>query len=347
MVDPSPHAILSTPEPAAALRLLEQALGADHRAEDAIVVTELRAIAGDLDDTRAGWIRSRRLPFTEASSGAIDRTALVTHVLPREGRHVLLEVAAAIAGVEAKVLRSDLGPLGIGPRDRVLSRSGHPTRLLLDRLAQKLGVGDVELVIARKATRVRVLTHDVPWVVAPPALADRPESMQIAALARALARVAYGVPWLEELEPERLEAFLVAAARQVAPEYGRETAATAAFTAALARALTRRQRRLLEELAPHLASAPSQIPPPEDFADALLRAEMRTAYVLGGDLLAVIDEAGLRDPALADLVRVPGPGALSGVLEHPRVGDVVRFALTPDATALRRRVSSTWLALTR
>jgi tetratricopeptide (TPR) repeat protein len=342
MIDPSPHALLSTPEPTAALRLLERALGEGRSAEDAIVVGELRAIAGDLDETRAGWLRSRRLPPAEAGSGAIDRTALVTHVLPRDGRHVLLEVAAAIAGVEAKVLRSDLGPLGIGPRDRVPSRSGHPTRVLLDRLAQKLGIGEVDLVIATKAKRVRVLTHDAPWVVVPPSLADRPESTQLAALARALARVAYGVPWLEELEPERMEAFLVAAARQVAPDYGRETATTAAFGAAFARSLTRRQRKLLEELAPHLASAPSQIPPPEDFADALLRAEMRTAYVLTGDLLAVIDEAGLRDTALADLVRAPGPGALSGVLEHPRVGDVVRFALTPEATALRRRASSTW-----
>jgi hypothetical protein len=33
---------------------------------------------------------------------------------------------------------------------------------------------------------------------------------------------------------------------------------------------------------------------------------------------------------------------VAAVLDHPFAGDVVRFALTPEATALRRRVGSTW-----
>jgi tetratricopeptide (TPR) repeat protein len=342
MIDPSPRPLLSIPASAGALGLLEHALEADRRAEEAIVAAELRAIAGDLDDSRTAWLRSRRLPAVEAHYGALDRPTLVTHVLPQAGRHVLLEVAAAIAGVEAKILRSDLGSVGIGPRDRVLSRSGHPTRLMLDRLARQLGVGDVELAIAPKATRVRVLTHDAPWVVVPASLAELPESTQLVALARALARVALGVPWLEELEPERMLGLLVAAARHVAPNYGRSAGATVPFDGTLGRALTRRQRRLLEELAPHLGSGPPRAPSPADFHGALLQAELRAAYVLTGDLLAVVDESALRDATFADRIREPGEGALAGVLDHPRIGDVARFALTPDATALRRRVSSTW-----
>ena len=89
----------------------------------------------------------------------LDRPTLVTHVLPTEGRHILLEVAAAIAGVEAKMLRSDLSELGISSRDRLTARSGHPTRAILDRIARQLGVGEIELAIAPSVTRTRVLAH--------------------------------------------------------------------------------------------------------------------------------------------------------------------------------------------
>ncbi|MCL2450279.1 MAG: hypothetical protein FWD17_15135, partial [Polyangiaceae bacterium] len=352
MIDPSPHPLLSTGDPNAALELLERMSIADGRSDEAVVVAELRVLAGDLEVTRAGWLRARRLSSAETSYGVLDRPALFKQVLPLEGRHVILEVAAAIAGVESKVLRSDLGPLAIGPRDRVPSRSGHPTRMLLDRAARQLGAGDVELVVAPKASRVRVLAHDVPWVVVPPALVDQPESIQFVAVSRALSRIAYGVPWLEELELEAIEGFLIAAARQVAPGYGRDSEKAAAYAQPIARSLTRRQRRLLEELAPRLtgarapgkAEAHARAEPPSipELVRALACAERRTAYVLGGDLLAVIDESILQDAELARAVRAGGPRALAAVLEHPRIGDVVRFALSAESVTLRRRAHSTW-----
>jgi len=39
---------------------------------------------------------------------------------------------------------------------------------------------------------------------------------------------------------------------------------------------------------------------------------------------------------------VPGRAALGALLEHPYAGDTCRFALTQEATALRRRVGTTW-----
>src|SRR5262249_52501405 len=147
MLTPHPRPLLSVADPAAALELLERTLGAERRAEEALVVSELRAIEGELDDGRHAWLRARRLGALDAHHQTLDRTTLVTHVLPPEGRHVLLEVAAAISGVEAKILRADLGELGITTKDRISSRSGHPTRALLDRLVRQLSLGDVELVI--------------------------------------------------------------------------------------------------------------------------------------------------------------------------------------------------------
>ena len=40
--------------------------------------------------------------------------------------------------------------------------------------------------------------------------------------------------------------------------------------------------------------------------------------------------------------RPPGPQALAAALDHPLTGDVIRYALTPEATALRRRLGTVW-----
>jgi tetratricopeptide (TPR) repeat protein len=345
MLIPMSHPLLSILDPAAALALLESSLSAERRVEESVVASELRAVAGDLESSQRDWLRLRRLSPLELQHGSIDRTSLVTHVLPSTGRHVLLEVAAAIAGVEAKILRSDLTEIGITARDRISSRSGHPTRLLLDRIARQLGAVDVELVITPRVTRTRVIVQDSPWIVLPSAVAQGDEPLQLVHLARAVARVALGVPWLEELAPANVKALLIAAARHVAPDYGRtseDEALISHYEPAIGRALTRRQRRLLEELAPHLTSPEAQEPDVRDLTEAIRRAELRAAFLVGGDFLAIVDEQASNDDDLREAVEIPSTRALLTVLEHPLVGDVARFALSADATALRHRLGSIW-----
>jgi len=108
------------------------------------------------------------------------------------------------------------------------------------------------------------------------------------------------------------------------------------------RALTRRQRKWLDELAPQLGAAASEPLPVEALVNGVLHGELRAAFLLTGDLLSVVDAVALTDPSLDRAVRVPGPRSLAAVLEHAWLGDVVRFALTAEATTLRRRVGSTW-----
>ena len=347
MLSPDPRPLLSIADPAAALSLLEQSLNSERRNEEALAVSELRAVAGDLDDGRYAWLRNRRPRPPETPQPTLDRSTLVTHVLPQEGRHVLLEVAAAIYGVEAKMLRSDIGELGISSRDRVSSRSGHPTRALLDRLMKMLGISDIELVIAPSVPRTRVLTQDVPWVVVPPSLTELPEMAQLASMGRALARVAYGVPWLEELPGPHIEALLVAAARSVVPTYARDLdlqtePLIAQYEGPVAKALARRQRKLIEELATHLTAPQGRPMIVTQFVAALARGELRTAYLLTGDLLATIDDVRGADAVLLRATEQPGRAALAAVLEHPYAGDAARFAVTAEAAALKRRMNTNW-----
>jgi tetratricopeptide (TPR) repeat protein len=348
MLMPNPRPLLSVSDPATALELLESSLGAERRSEEALIVSELRAICGDIDEGRHKWLRSRRLQPLEPHHAGLDRATLVTHVLPNEGRHVMLEVAAAIAGVESKILRADLSELGISSRDRISARSGNPTRGFLDRLARALGVQEVDLVITDRVQRTRVLAQDTLWVVVPRALTELPEPTQLASLGRALARIALGVPWLEELPPPHIEALLLASARQVIPAYGTDevdvisSKLVSQYEPSVAKVLTRRQRKLLEELMPHLTTAQGRPMPIDVFIGALARAELRVAYLLTGDLLATIDELRGLDANFLRATETPGRNALAAVLEHPFAGDVIRYAMTPEATALRRRVGATW-----
>lgn len=350
MIAPTSVPLLSLKEPSAALELLEQTLGGERRNEEALVVSELRAITGDLDEGRHAWLRSRRLGPFESHHNPLDRPSIVTHILPSDARHVLLEVAAAVAGIESRILRADLTELGISSRDRVTSRSGHPTRVLLDRLQRVLGLSDIELVICESVQRTRVLAQDSLWVVMPRSLTELPEPAQLAALARALTRISLGVPWLEELPPPHIEAFLIAAARQVVHGYGADhldvlsQKLVAQYEPNVARVLSRKQKKLLDELAPHIDAPQGRPLPVEGFVLSLARTEMRSAFVLTGDLLSTIDEMRAIDPTLLHATERPGVPALRAVLEHAFAGDLVRFALSSDAINLRRRVGSIWTA---
>jgi tetratricopeptide (TPR) repeat protein len=348
MITPNAKPLVSISDPAAALELFERTLNAERRQEEGIVVSELRAIAGELDEGRHSWLRARRLPPFEQHHAILDRATLISHVVPPEGRHLMLDIAAAISGIETKLLRADISEIGIASRDRISKRSGNPTRNLLDRLAKALGIPEVELVVTPNVSRTRVLAQDALWVVVPKALTDLPEPTQLASLGRALARIALNVPWLEELPPPHIEAMLLGAARAILPTYGKDDIdvlslkLVAQYEPNIAKELSRKQRQSVEKLIP-IMSTPQGRPIGIDILiSALARAELRIAYVLTGDVLATIDELRGLDGAFLQATESPGRGSVAAVLDHPFAGDVVRFALTPEATALRRRVGSTW-----
>ena len=348
MLHPTSQPLVAISDPAAALELLERALNAERRQEEAIVVSELRAIAGELDEGRHAWLRSRRLGNFDAHHVPLDRATLVSHVVPPEGRHILLDIAQAISGIETKLLRADISEIGVASRDRVGKRSGNPTRILLDRLAKALGINDVELVITPNVSRTRVLAQDALWVVVPKALTELPEPTQLASIGRALARIALNVPWLEELPPPHIEAMLCAAGRSVNPAFGKDDIDVLSlklvlqYEPNLVKELSRKQKQNLEKLVPMMNGPQGRLIPIDVLIGALARAELRIAYLLTGDVLATIDELRGLDGAFLQATETPGRQSLGAVLDHPFAGDVVRYALTTEATALRRRVGSTW-----
>ncbi len=325
----------------AVLSCLDAALSTEGRAEECVPVEEVRAVMGDLAGERLAKLRARRLevevPYANAYAGSELSRALVP-----EARTPVVDVAIAIQPISAKALRFELATLGVSSRDRIGPRDGHPTRHLADRIARCLGVPDFELYLTPSwSGAIRVYPGDPPALVGPVGLAELPEGEQMFALARLLTRVALGTTWLDEISIEVADALLVASVRSVMPQFGlgevvgaREHAVNQLLPS-VQRAIGRRQRRAIEDLAPTLSAG-------FDFRTisiALRRSEYRAAYVLSGDLLGSLEYLKRVD---ADIGRgVENPRVL---LQHPVTSELIRYALTSDSFAERRRVGTIWTA---
>ncbi len=345
LIVPDARPLTSLADAGVALALLERLFDQDKRPEEAAVVSELRAVLGELEPGRAEWLKARQLPPLDEHHTPLGRTSLIQDVLPKAGRHVLLEVAAASTGLDAKLLRTNLVEVGVHARDRVGPRSASPVRPVFDRVLEALGVEEVELVVAPAETRVRVLIQDTPWVLVPASFEGLPVATQVASLTRACTRILLGVPWLGELRDTAVLGWLVAVARQVVPAYGASERDSLppdaiAYEPLVARAIGRRQKKLLEGLAPHLAAHEGKPPELRGFLRALEQCAARAAYLVSGELTATARAVAKDDLELERALAHPGLAGLTALLAHPLLGDTARFALTPEATALRQRVGS-------
>jgi hypothetical protein len=305
-----------------------------------------------LDDGAHVELRARRLVVDPAGSAqaALDPATLRAS-MPTDAPSIWFDVAAALGGVESKLVRSDLDALGVTPRDRLTTTSGHPLLGLAHRLAAMLGVLLPEIALTGRAGAPRVALVDSPWLIVPRALLAHPEPVQVALLAGPLVRIALGVPYLDELPGAYAHAVLCAAARQVLPGFATDVldrqreSIVEDMAKRVAKAIGRKQKKTLSELAPALSVTPAATLAD---ADALARAvrltELRVAFVATGDLLATLDAARALDADLAQTTSSVGAPALATVLTHPVAGDLARFALAPSTTALRWRAGTLWRA---
>jgi serine/threonine-protein kinase len=354
MISPDPAPLLALIDPGAALATLELALGAHGRPEEAVVARELRALAGSLEDAAHVELRGRRLALETADTSVraaapLEASILRQHVVPEDAPAVCFDLVAGVVGAERKLAALGLDDLGADARDRIPPTSGQRIVGLAQRIAAALGVARPEIVTVASLAAPRVVAApDALWIAVPQALLAHPEPVQTAAIARPLARIALGVAWLDG--PHGLDAvaqcaLLHAIGRQALPGYGADDTEVRALVddaaRRVARALGRAQKRLLAAIAPTLATRPAPtVAEVDSFRRAVAAAEARTAFLVTGDTLATLDALRASDGDLADATASVGPSALRAALVHPLAGDMARFALTPQATALRWRAGT-------
>lgn len=323
----------------AALSSLEAALAKEGRVEERLAVEEVRACLGELKPDRTGRLRNRRLTEGAPYAGVLAGAELHRLLVP-EARSPLLDVAAALQPVAAKILRFELSNLGVSSRERLNARDGHPTRLLADRLARTLGLEAFEIYLSPAwQGAARVYPGDPPAIVGPSSFAELPEPEQLYALGRLLTRAALGPTWLDELPVDAVDGLFLAAMRSVEPTFAggeltpqRESMAQS-FLPAVQRAIGRRQKKLLEEIAPTIMSTYDA----RAITIGVRRSEYRVAYVMGGDLVAAIDYLRRFDRDIGRSAEEPRV-----LLQHPVTNELLRYALTAEGVAERRKVGAVW-----
>ena len=323
----------------ATLSCLDAALGTDGRTEERLAVEEVRACLGEIPADRLSTLRARRLepevPYANAYAGSEIGRAL----LP-EARTPVIDAALAIAPIAAKALRFELSSLGVGSRERIGARDGHPTRAIADKLARSLGIQEFELYLTSSwQGAMRVYPGDPPALVGHVSFAELGEPEQTFALARLLVRVAVGMAWLDEIPIETADGLVMSSMRSVLPQFGAGEIAPGRehhaqnIAASVQRAIGRRQRRLLEDLAPSMSANYDM----RAISIAVRRSEYRAAYVLSGNLVGAVDYLRLFD---SDIGRSTDNPRL--LLQHPVTNELIRFALSPESYAERRRIGTVW-----
>jgi hypothetical protein len=333
----SADGLLELSDRAGALAALDAALARDARADERIAVDEVRACLGELGADRVARLRSLRAPPDAPPPGSLAGADLVRLLVPEAKTHIV-DVAVAVAPVAARILLLDPATVGVGPRDRLGPRDASPLRLTVERLSRAFGVEALDVYAPPGWTAAaRLFPGDPAVLVAPSSLSELSEAERTFALARLVARAALGFAWLDEVPLEVGDALLLATARAVDPGFAAGELAQARESALqsllphVQRALGRRSRKLVEDVAAHLA------PPadPRAFALALRRSEVRLAYLACGDLLASLDALRRVD---RDLARADADARF--LLHHPVTGELVRYALSAEAAAERQRIGT-------
>ena len=313
---------------------LAESLSALGRSDLGAVANDiLVALGGGTDLERAAAQARVVHPVTlEPFAFDVESIRLLDAAVPEDAATTRL-LACAAPGLE-RVYPPSFESYGISKSDRIGSRSGHPTRLLLDRIARALGAGEVDLYIHHAHSgAVEVEFADPLAIMVPAHVVALPESQQAFLLGRVLVDVVRGVHPVDRLAPSAIGEVLIAAMRTVDPAFGGGQARgeyLENLTKNLYRGLPRRARRPLEEAA--AAYGPSPKPRLDDWLARLRKTSTRAALLLSGDAAGAVmvlrrtegDLAGLEGAALER-----GMATLS---------DALRFAVSEVAATVRRRI---------
>ncbi len=272
-------------------------------------------------------------PKTSALGAAvIHEEVLAELVVAREQQAAAAALIAAVSEGLSRVCPPDLSRHGVSARDKISTRSEHPFRSLVDRLALSFGVEEFDLYVHHVVDRPAVIENTPrPSLILPNWLGELPRSGQVFMVSHALHLLASGLYPIGLLGHRELEIVLAASARNASPSYTSQHASAEVLDDRLRlilRGLPRRRRRAFEAAAETYAQSR-----PLDMNTAvqwMQQTARRVALVVADDLV----------PSLATLARMEGLGASSGeeLARHPVVADLMRVWISKPAMELRQRL---------
>ncbi len=314
-------------------RHLAECFAGTQRHAEALLAMAPLLLLGVANDLEVASLGARNARPAGGASGSLD--ASVLGALDRFGAEVpALLLASATVESLPKLYPADLGKYGVGSRERLGSRSGHPIRALAERISDVLQAGEFELYLAPQYTGGVALEFTDPIsIVLPGAFAELSEPARAFALGRVLINVARRIPLAGKLSPQEIEVYFAAAARNADPNFGRGVAGEEFLNAQakkIHKAVSWGKRRALEDSARlYSKSAAGDV---ANWADAVNVAGARGALLLADDLPASIDYLRRTE---GDLSGRPEAEAARGMA---LASDLMRFWISDTAVSLRQRM---------
>ena len=240
---------------------------------------------------------------------------------------------AELADLLEKLYEPELERYGLGSRDRLGARSGHPLRQLADRVGSIFGVDDYDLYVHASSPGAVVEFTDPVSILIPAMALKLPEAGQVFVLARVFANVTRKLHAVDRLTPAELELLFGGAARMVdstfpATSLGEDSIASSSRR--VSRALPWIGRGGIEDAARDYAAA-RRVDVPE-FVRRVRTSAARAALLVADDLTAAVTAVRRSE---GDLSGATGATLAEG---NRLAEDLLGFWVSEGALAVRRRL---------
>jgi tetratricopeptide (TPR) repeat protein len=306
--------------------------GLNRRAEATLTISVLAAL-GQANDLELATLAQNPPRPASAPSRSFDGAELAQMGLVPEG-DAAARLVAELSDLLEKIYPPDLERYGLGSRDRLGARSGHPLRQLADRVGNIFGVNDFDLYVHQSPSGgVDLEFTDPVSLLVPASVLQYPESGQVFALARVLANLSRKLHVVDKLTPEQLELLLAGAGRMVDTSFPATSSGEDAIVATsrrVSRALPWIGRGGIEDAARDYAAA--RRIDPVDWARRVRTSAARAALLVSDDLASAVtvvrrsegDLSGAKGIALAEGTRL--------------IEDMLGFWVSEGALSVRRRL---------
>jgi tetratricopeptide (TPR) repeat protein len=301
-------------------------------AESACAVGAVVALGAGNDLELAG-MSSRTVRAAAQAPGSLDATEL-SSIDVNAGDSTATALLVALGDAVGKVYPPDLDRWGVGVRDKLSAKSGHPLRAVAERVAAVFGIEGFDLYVHRAHSgAVQLELTDPVSVLVPASVAGLSEPGIVFALSRAFASMTRGLAAIERLDADELRKLLGAAARGADSSFGTGTPDEDELTSLqrrVAKAMPWLGRGAIEEAARAYANAPPL--DVEEWRLGALMTSTRAATIVCDD---IVSAAEFVRRTQGDLSGAKGDALLAG---RRILGDMLGFWVSDGAFAMKRRL---------
>lgn len=262
-------------------------------------------------------------------AGVLREDAFSELIVAREQQAPVAQLIAAVAEGLTRLRPADLSHHGVSARDKISTRSEHPFRALVDRLALSFGIEEFDLYVHHVLDRPAIVENTPrPSLILPNWMGELPRAGQVFMVSHAMHLLARGLYPIALLAPRELEVVLTASARNVMPSYpapGMTADTLDEHLRLILRGLPRRRKRAFEAAAENYARfRPLDMNTTVQWMQQTAR---RVALIIADDLGA----------SLSTLARMEGYSSAE-LARHPVVSDLMRVWISKPAMTVRQRL---------